>query len=62
MKNYDKSLVEVWKWKEKVYRDVKNLTAKECVEKFRSDADKILSESDIELTLVSLKKEHHKIA
>ena len=62
MKSYDKSLIEVWEWKERVYRDVKDLTAKEYVEKVRNDADKILSESAIKLTLFPLKKEHQKIA
>ncbi|MGR3173031.1 MAG: hypothetical protein ACUZ8N_00330 [Candidatus Scalindua sp.] len=59
MRNYDNSLIEVWKWKEMVYEDTKGMSAKEYVEKVRSDADKILSESAIELTpLSSLKKEH----
>ncbi len=62
MKSYDKSLIEVWEWKERVYRDVKDLTAKEYVEKIRNDADKILSESTIKLTPVPLQKEHQKIA
>ncbi|HLG29814.1 MAG TPA: hypothetical protein VI387_06340 [Candidatus Brocadiales bacterium] len=62
MKSYDKSLIEVWEWKERVYRDVKDLTAKEYVEKIRNDADKILSESAIKLIPVPLKKEHQKIA
>lgn len=61
MKKYDKSLLEVWEWKEKVYQDVKNLTAEEYVEKVRKDADKILSNGLINLTPVALKKDPHKI-
>ena len=61
MKKYDKSLLEVWEWKEKVYQDVKDLTAQEYVEKVRKDADKILSTGLINLTPVALKKEPHKI-
>lgn len=61
MKKYDKSLLEVWEWKEKVYQDVKDLTAEEYVEKVRKDADKILSNGLINLTPVVLKKDPHKI-
>jgi len=50
MEKYDKSLLEVWEWKEKVYQDVKDLTAEEYVEKVRKDADKILSNGLINLT------------
>lgn len=62
MRNYDESLVEVWEWKEKVYQDVKDLTAEEYVEKVKNDANKMLSESAIKLTPISLKKEHQKTA
>ncbi len=49
MKNYDKSLIEVWKWKEEVYQDVKDLTTDEYITKIRTDTDKILSENAIRL-------------
>lgn len=62
MKNYDKSLTEVWEWKEKVYREVKGLTAKEHVEKLRNDAEKILSKSGIKLTPISLEKNIRKLS
>ena len=61
MRNYDKSLIEVWEWKEKVYHDVKNYNAKEYVEKVRNDADKILSDGGIKLASISFKKAHQKI-
>jgi len=62
MRKYDKSLTEVWEWKEKVYHDVKDLTAKEYIKKIRTDADKILSDYKIKLTSVSLKEKHQKVA
>lgn len=62
MRKYDKSLIEVWEWKERVYYDVKDLTAKEYIEKMRDDADKILSDAIIKLTPVSSKREHQKAA
>ncbi|HUT83930.1 MAG TPA: hypothetical protein VMX95_04705 [Thermodesulfobacteriota bacterium] len=55
---YDKSLLEVWEWKEKVYQEVRELSAKEYVEKIRNGADRILSDNRIKLVPVSLKKEH----
>jgi hypothetical protein len=61
MKKYDKSLLEVWAWKEKVYQDVKDLSVEEYVEKVRKDADKILSKGLINLAPVTLKKDPHKI-
>ncbi|MBU0700057.1 hypothetical protein KKE26_01980 [bacterium] len=49
MRKYDKSLIEVWGWKEKVFHDIKDLSVKEYVEKIRNDTDKILVESQIKL-------------
>jgi len=49
MRKYDKSLIEVWEWKEKVYLDIKDLKAKEYVDKIREDTDKILSDRHIKL-------------
>ncbi len=60
MRKYDKSLIEVWRWKDEVYEDVKGLSAKEYIEKVKSDADKIFSESGIKLELISLNKEHQR--
>ena len=62
MKKYDKSLIEVWEWKERVYHDFKDLTPKECIERIKEDADRVLSEALIELTPVSQKKGHRKAA
>jgi trimethylamine:corrinoid methyltransferase-like protein len=49
MQKYDKSLVEVWEWKEKVYQKVKDLSTQEYIEKVRKDTDRILSEHGIKL-------------
>jgi len=38
MQKYNKSLVEVWEWKEKVYQKVKDLSIQEYIEKVRKDA------------------------
>jgi len=62
MKNYDKSLKEVWEWKESVYQDVRNLSPKEYIKKIKEDAENILSEKHIKLTSVSSKKERRKYA
>lgn len=60
MKRYDKSLIEVWEWKERVYREVKDLAPNEYVKKIKNDAEKILSESHISLNPISLKEKHLK--
>ncbi len=54
MRSYDKSLIEVWEWKEKIYQDMKDLTPKEYIEKLKSDANKILSKNFIKLTPIKL--------
>lgn len=62
MKKYDRSLIEVWEWKEKVYRDVKDLSAKEYIKRVKEDATKILTEGRINLKTVSLKEKQQKVA
>ena len=62
MRKYDESIIEVWDWKEKVYQDVKGLTPKEYIERIKAEADKILSDSDVDLTPVSSRKEDKKAA
>ena len=61
-KNYDKSLTEVWEWKENIYQDVKNLSAEKYIEKIKSNAESMLTERRIQLTTVSTKKERQKVA
>jgi len=61
MKKYDKSLSEVWDWKEQVYQDVKGLTAQDYIEKLKRDAERIFSENHVKLNPISLKKELQKV-
>ena len=60
MQKYDKSLTEVWEWKEKVYQELRDLTDQEIIEKIRKSADRILLESNIKLK--AYKKDYQKIA
>jgi len=62
MKRYDKSLIEVWEWKEKVYREVKDMAPNEYVKKIKNDAEKILSDSHIKLPTVAISKRRQKVA
>jgi hypothetical protein len=62
MRKYDKSLIEVWEWKEKVYHAVKDLSAKEYIERIKEDATKILTEGQIKLKTISLKEKQQKVA
>lgn len=56
MKTYDKSLSEVWEWKDKVFKDLSGLKNKDIVKKLKDDADKILSDASIKLPSVALRK------
>jgi hypothetical protein len=62
MKKYDKSLIEAWEWKEKVYENIKDLTPEQYINKIKEDADRILMNAHIELTPVSKKKEDQRAA
>ena len=62
MKKTDKALMEVWKWKEKVYRDYSRLTADEYIERMKGNAEKLLSGNKIKLKEMSLEKGSRKIA
>ena len=50
MRTYDKSLTEVWEWKEMVYRDTEGLSPGDYIRKTTKDADAVLSERRIDLT------------
>ncbi|MEI6127651.1 MAG: hypothetical protein WCQ99_13985 [Pseudomonadota bacterium] len=56
MKTYDKSLTEVWEWKDKVLKDFSGLNNKDLVKKLKEDADKILSDASIRLPSAALRK------
>jgi len=62
MRTYDKSLMEVWEWKEKVYDEVKGLSTKDYIRKIKNDADAILSKNRVELISTSFSDKHKKVA
>jgi hypothetical protein len=49
MKIYDRSLEEVWEWKEQVYEQVKGCTPAEYIEKIGTDAKAVLNEHVVKL-------------
>jgi len=49
----DKSLEEVWKWKEEIYNETKHMTMEERVKKIKADALKIIQEYGLNLKTVS---------
>jgi hypothetical protein len=49
MKIDDRSLEEVWEWKEQVYQQVKGFTAAEYIEKISKDARAVLNEHGVKL-------------
>ena len=62
MKTYDKSLTEVWVWKEKVYDETKALSAIDFINKSKSEADSILSKNKIKLVKTSFPDKQKKVA
>ena len=62
MRTYDKSLTEVWEWKEGVYRETKELSAKDYIGKTTQEANSVLSENHIELTPISFSRKREKVA
>jgi hypothetical protein len=49
MKSYDRSLEEVWEWKEQVYEQVKGFSPAEYIDKIGKDAGSILNEYGVTL-------------
>ena len=52
MRMYDRSLEEVWEWKEQVYLQVKGFTPAEYIEKVGKDARAVLNEHGVKLRVV----------
>lgn len=50
----DKSLQEVWEWKEKVYADAKNLSVKEAASRIHNDAERIKKKFNLRLKRMEL--------
>ena len=53
MRKYDKSLTEVWEWKEKVYDETKGLSSKDYIRKMKNDADVVLSGNKVKLRSIA---------
>jgi hypothetical protein len=62
MRTYDKSLTEVWEWKEGVYSETKGLSAGDYIRKTTEDSDAVLSESHVDLTSISSSSKREKVA
>lgn len=45
----DKSIEEVWKWKDEIYEENKNLSLKDYVESLKNDSEIFLKSRNIEL-------------
>jgi hypothetical protein len=48
----DKSLKEVWDWKDRIYEETKTLSMEDRVNKIRADVDTILTENKLVLKIV----------
>lgn len=62
MKKHDKSLEEVWEWKERVYQDLKDCAPHEYIEKATQAANDILSDNRIALQRVFITRAKHRKA
>jgi len=56
MEKYDKSLIEVWEWKEKAYQDMKDLSTQDYLEKLKKNTDTFLAGHKLKLKVVSPQK------
>lgn len=50
----DKSLEEVWKWKEKNYEETKNMSIEEIIEKIKNNAQKISQKYGLNLKIITI--------
>ena len=62
MKKYDKSLIEVWEWKDKVYQDFRDLPVNEYANKVREESDAIMAKHGIRLKRVKVKTQMKRTA
>ncbi len=58
MMKVDKSLQEVWDWKEKIYQETKHMTMHERVEHMRKGADKLCKKYNLRLRSLPKKTTH----
>lgn len=52
IERYDRSLEEVWEWKEQVYHELKDLSPAEYIAKITLDGKRLLDEQGITLRTV----------
>ena len=52
---YDRSLEEVWEWKDQVYQKTKGLTMDQTVEKIRKGAEELCKKYNLQLKKASPK-------
>ena len=62
MKTYDRSLTEVWEWKEKVCNESEGLPLAAYVKRIRDEAESILGRTHINLTTISLSDKSKRVA
>jgi hypothetical protein len=51
---HSKALEEVWKWKEEVFQDIKNMTARERIAYFREGRRRLADRTGVKLSLPSI--------
>jgi hypothetical protein len=54
MRKTDKSLREVWGWKDKVYQEFTQFSPEEYIQKMKNNAEKVLSANKIKLKEITL--------
>jgi hypothetical protein len=52
----EKSLEEVWNWKEKTYQETKDLSIEERVNKIKEEANELSRKYDLNLTKIKSKQ------
>lgn len=52
----DKSLEEVWRWKEKIYKETKDMSMEERVRRIKENASRINQKYGLELKSVNIRK------
>ena len=62
VEKYDKSLVEVWEWRQKIHDELKGLTNEEYVKQVREQADAIRAKYNIKLERIEARKDPQKVA
>jgi hypothetical protein len=62
MRTYDKSLTEVWEWKDEIYGETKGLSTEDLIKRIKEGADTALSKNRVDLVSTSLPDKRKKVA